>query len=192
MSGRSGETYSHLARALHWVSAAVILWAAVTGFLAAVLAGPGLAAAIGAINVSVTTLFIPVFAVRVIWRLFARTPELHGVSRIEHYAARVGHGLLYVLTTTVLLSGVLMIDTDIAVFDWFSLRRPVTHAVVNAISADVHHTASVLLALAIGLHVVAVIRHECRGIPVLRRMLWKSPPQLPRQPDAGVSTAVQP
>ena len=55
--------YSHAARILHWLSAVVILWATVSGIYAAVTAENEVAMLISALNVSLTTLLIPVFAV---------------------------------------------------------------------------------------------------------------------------------
>lgn len=175
MSSVTTDRYSHTARVLHWLSAAVILWATVTGLYAAVWAGPELKALISFLNVSVTTLLIPVFALRIGYRLVSRQPGPLAVTLSEQRAARVGHFLLYALTTLVLATGVAMMEHDIQVFDWLSIARPVTDPDVNRCFAVAHRATSGLLGLMLLLHVAAVVRHQRRGVRVLRRMLWRFP-----------------
>lgn len=158
------------ARIFHWVSAVIILWATTSGLFMAFLAAPAAKAWISWFNVSVTTLLIPLFAIRIVYALTSTKPALTLVSPRQRRAAHAGHLLLYTLTALVLLSGVLMMQRDINVFDWFSLPRVVHDAALNLRFAHVHRIGSTLLALAIVGHVLAVIQHQRRGIPVLRRM----------------------
>ena len=61
--------YNRPMRVLHWVSAAVILWALATGFSVSLLNLPlALKSGISFINVSLTFIFIPVFILRCIVR----------------------------------------------------------------------------------------------------------------------------
>lgn len=164
--------YSPTAKLLHWVSAAVILWATSSGLFAAAFADEAVRAWLASLNVSLTTLFVPVFALRVVCRLVAKPPAAPHLSPAMRRSARLGHAALYVLTGIVLASGVLMMRQDIDVFEWVSLPRPLRNAALNRLFGGVHRVASVCLAVLVLGHVLAVVRHERRGTPVLQRMLW--------------------
>ena len=179
--------YSHAARILHWLSAVVILWATVSGIYAAVTAENEVAMLISALNVSLTTLLIPVFSVRIAYRVFGRRPAPLAISPRAALAARVGHALLYILTTVVLASGVMLMESDIHVFDWLTIPRPIESTAVNSLSAKVHRVSSGLLALMIAGHIAAVVRHERRGTLVLYRMTWRLLPRAVQPAGSGAA-----
>ncbi len=182
MSNATNDKYSHLARVLHWASAAVVLWATLTGVYAAVWADAELRDLIAFVNVSLTTLLIPVFALRVGHRLMSRKPAALAVSGIERRAAAIGHFALYALTAVVLASGVLMMERDIEVFGWVSFERPIADPAVNLAFGLVHRATTGLLSLMVLIHVAAVVRHHRRGIQVLARMTWSRSSRTPDRP----------
>lgn len=170
MKSGTAERYSGISRLLHWVSAAVILWATISGIYMAACAGPAVKQLISYINVSVTSLLTPLFAARVIYALCSRKPKPLDVSRSEQHAARIGHFLLYTLTSVVLVSGILMMEQDIRIFDWMTVPRPLHDPAMNGVFARTHRASSSLLAIMIAGHVAAVVRHQARGRQVLKRM----------------------
>lgn len=171
----SSDRYPASARLLHWLSAAVIVWATASGFLVMLGADSGLAASVSDVNVSLTALLVPVFALRIGLRLFGTVPAPLDVSAGERRAARIGHAALYLLTTATLLSGILMMDRDIRIFDCWVLPRPLADESLNRGFALVHRAVAGALAVMIVIHVAAVVRHERRGTRVLRRMAWPKP-----------------
>ena len=166
------DKYSRTARILHWISAAVIMWAMISGFGMALLEpGSALRATIAATNVSLTTSLIPIFAFRAWYARVAPRPRALDVPGWQRRAARATHRLLYTVTTAVLLSGPLMMDHEISVFRIVLLPNPLTDPFWNDTFHLVHRYSCMLLALLVGVHVLAVIRHHLKGIKVLRRMI---------------------
>ncbi|MDZ3994225.1 cytochrome b [Pseudomonas sp. Teo4] len=157
---------------LHWVSAALILWVLVSGFWIATLnVERSTHHFISTINVSLGTLYIPVFLVRWALRLNCVRPQgLHANARLRLMASTVHEGLYWV-TAAVLLSGVLMIKRDVEVFGWFTLPVLVDDPLWLDIWFVLHRASCVLLALLLVMHVGAVIMHASQGRNVLRRML---------------------
>ncbi|MEH6575717.1 MAG: cytochrome b/b6 domain-containing protein [Amphritea sp.] len=167
----ASNTYSPLAKILHWISAVVIIWSSITGTYVSFSANLELQALIAHINVSITSLLIPIFAVRIVYRLCRSGPAPLSGRPLEQLAARIGHFLLYGLTTTVLISGVLMMTQSIQIFDWFSLPQPLEDQVLNRLFDKVHKVTCRALAVMIVVHLAAVVRHQYFGRPVLQRMI---------------------
>jgi cytochrome b561 len=160
---------------LHWLSAVVVIWATLSGFYLALLeVGSDVAANVAAFNVSVTTLFIPLFILRCYFRV--RWPvSVSCVAAPNHErAVKVVHNSLYGVTALVLVTGVLMMDRPVEVFSWFSFTQPLHDQSLQRIFNVVHGIACAILALLIAIHVAAVIRHVCAGRPVLKRMWFSS------------------
>lgn len=165
------NSYPAIARILHWTSAAVILWAMSMGTIAAVFPNTSMSDVVTHVNVSITTLFLPIFVFRIVYRIaFCRRSESVD-SGTPIGLAHAIHFLLYVATTGVLLSGVLMMESDIDIFSWFSVPRVADDPTINRLAAVVHRYGSVWLATLVGMHIGAVVWHEMFGRPVLRRML---------------------
>lgn len=168
----STARYSRPRALLHWGSALVILWATVTGFAVALLdLPPALSAAIGFINVSLTTLFIPFFVLRIGYALAQPGPDdiAHGNS-LGRFLTQAGHLALYIATALVLASGVLMMDRPIDLFGLVTLPQPFTEPLLIEFFNASHRVFCVLLALLVAGHIGAVVIHQMRGHPVLDRM----------------------
>ena len=168
---RAGR-YGSLTRWLHWLSAVVILWALASGLaMAADLLGPTPKAAVSDFNVAITTVFLPIFLLRMAWTLAGKRPGPLSEQRGQQLAARVGHCALYAMTSVVLLSGVLMMDRPIDLFGLVNLPQPLTNAQWCEWFADLHRNSSKYLTGLLVLHLAAVAWHELRGRRVLQRML---------------------
>ncbi|WAH58381.1 cytochrome b/b6 domain-containing protein [Pseudomonas silvicola] len=165
----ASKIYSPAQVLLHWLSAAFILWALVMGFSVMLLdVTPGFKAAIAGLNVSLSILFIPVFALRTWLRLAHLRRYGH---RPGEQLAGVIHNVIYAVTALVLLTGVLMMNRPIQVFDWLTLPQPILDPEWDHRFHTLHAGCNVLLGLLVALHVLAVVKHEAVGKPVLRRML---------------------
>jgi len=172
--------------ALHWLSAAVVLWATITGFLVASQpAGGAFRRSIDLINPQVTTLFIPFFA----WRLalFLRSRPWRGWTQLAlgKRAALIGHGLLYFAVTMVLLTGFLMMPAPWHLLGLLPMPSPLQNTGWLAPMHAVHRLCCRVLALLVLGHLAAVAAHHGAGDPVLRRM--RPLGACPRGGERGVS-----
>lgn len=121
-------------------------------------------------------LFIAV-VLRLLWRVIETRPaHLTTHSRLEIVAARMAHGLLYVLMLTAMISGYLISTADgsaIRVFDWFQVPS-VTGRIqgMEDIAGEVHYWVTWALVLLALIHGLAAIKHHLfDGDDTLRRML---------------------
>jgi cytochrome b561 len=163
--------YSRQRVLLHWISAMVIVWTLASGFYAAGIDVPApIKHRVAFINVSLTTVFIPVF----FWRLFIFAWHLQHMnvlaSALMERLVLLAHVLIYFTVSLVLITGVLMMDRPIDVFGLFQIAQPLDDADLLALFTTVHVWACGVLAALIALHVGAVIVHEARGHRILRRM----------------------
>lgn len=88
----------------------------------------------------------------------------------EEKLAAAGHLILYVNTAVVLFTGVLMMDRPVNVFNLFSIPQPVQDPSLTRLFNQMHVWSCVSLAIFVAGHVLAVVKHQCAGKPLLRRM----------------------
>lgn len=171
MSASEMERYSWEQVLLHWISAAVILWVLVSGFYVAYAeVDEATRTWVGWVNVSATTLYIPIFVLRCVVRAFKPVPASIDRNPLGRLAAHVAHQALYWLTAVVLLSGVLMMDHAIDVFGWWQIPGPTFDAVWHARWFTLHIASCFALAAVVLLHIAAVCLHQWRGHAIVRRM----------------------
>jgi len=167
------QKYDGAARLLHWISAAVILWASISGFaIAFKLISPEVSSRVASFNVSVTTIFIPFFILRV-WYRARRKPPQHRPSFPDGDArlAAAMHFFIYVVVGVVLASGVLMLNTELKVFNVISFPQMIHDPVALGFFRQIHGIATAVLLGCVILHVLAVIKHEMAGRRIMARML---------------------
>lgn len=158
---------------LHWLSALIIIWATLSGFWVGLgNPSPAIKNWVGFFNVSLTTLFIPVFVIRLFYAFSSAKPEDNLLTKKEEKMASVGHIALYVTITVVMVTGVLMMERPINVFNWFMIPQPLTNSQLTSLFNKIHaFSCSTLGVLVIG-HILAVIKHHWQGKALLRRMSW--------------------
>ncbi|MCL6704250.1 cytochrome b/b6 domain-containing protein [Pseudomonas sp. T1.Ur] len=167
--------YSKQRVLLHWLSAAVILWALASGFYVAY--GPvsdSVEHWVGSINVSLTTLFIPLFA----WRfcLFACEFDAHEAkSSWAKALALLVHLMIYLTIAAVLVTGVLMMKKTISVFGLVHIPQPLQDPSLIEWATMGHIQSCAVLSLLVALHLCAVAWHEFSGRRVLQRMSFARP-----------------
>lgn len=165
------KRYPPLAMALHWLCAAVMLWALLSGFaLASGTLPPALAKAVPPLNVALTTLLVPFWLLRLLNRIRFRMPPPASMPARGWKMARRGHLALYALGSLSLLSGMLMMERAVDVFGWFTLAAPLPPGSLTRGFARVHFASNAVLALAVIAHIAAVVLHHRRGLPILWRM----------------------
>jgi cytochrome b561 len=169
------SNYSGRRVLLHWLSAVIILWALMSGFYVAY--NPVSASTehwVGSLNVSLTTLFIPLF----VWRffLFARELETRGAAfSFTKGLALVAHVVIYLVIAVVLATGVLMMKAPIGVFGLVRIPQPLKDPQLIELATTVHILSCVVLSILVALHLCAVAWHEFSGRRVLRRMSFAKP-----------------
>lgn len=164
----NSKGYTPLQITLHWLSAIVIVWALMSGFAVAYLdlAEP-VGACISFVNVSLTTLLIPFFVLRMAVAIRRAAPL---ASEPMERVAGIAHWLLYLLTGAVLVTGVLMMDRDINVFNVLRIPAPLEDGQLIAMFLRLHIGACVALAALVAVHVLAVLKHQLAGRRPLARM----------------------
>lgn len=167
----SSAAYCRLRISLHWVSAVVILWVLISGTLVALIEEPmKLKTDIARFNVSLTTVFIPVFVLRVCLAAARAMSMTRQLQTVQEWAACLVHGLIYLATAVVLISGVLMMSHPFSVFGMLQFDPWMTDPQWQLYFFRLHIWSCVVLAVLVGLHVSAVIRHQLAGYSVIRRM----------------------
>jgi len=169
----NNTNYDTTAKILHWLSALVILWATLGGlYIILPNTEDHIKLQIAEFNVSITTLFIPIFCFRILYRILNKAPlEQRITATMEAKIAKLMHKLLYVLVSIVLVSGVLMMDRPIPIFDFFQFTQLLDNSNFISLFKILHQYSTQLLALCILLHILAVIKHEIMGHKILRRMI---------------------
>jgi cytochrome b561 len=162
--------YSGTRILLHWLSAAVIIWASVTGFLAAHHPHDAFRRAIDLINPQIATLFMPVFLCRTALFLRSRPWQQARRSAWPARAALAGHAMLYAMIMAVLVSGLLMMPGPWRLLGLLPMPGlPAGNAALPALG-HLHRLCCAVLGMLVLGHVAAVALHHRAGDPVLRRM----------------------
>lgn len=166
------SAYSTSQKLLHWVSAVIIVWALLSGFFVAVFSVPASVKAwVAFFNVSLTTVYIPVFVLRV-YCSFAHGLDFSVKRTLQEYLALLVHKAMYLVLAMVLATGVLMMDRPINIYNLLSIA-PLDHDPARiALYTRVHVLSCVGLLLMLVLHIGAVVMHERRGKRVMARMLF--------------------
>lgn len=168
----NSQPYSRARILLHWLSAGVILWASVSGFIVVQLAQQNpLRQVIDILNPQIATLFIPFF----LWRLalyLRAAPWAKPTASLQARAATLVHMALYASITLVLASGLFMMPAPWHLLGLVPMPQLTHGEAALAAVHGWHHAACVGLAGLISVHLLAVALHQLNGTRVLRRMRW--------------------
>ncbi|MFS1415138.1 cytochrome b [Vibrio sp. 10N.286.49.B1] len=179
MATSSTKNYNALSRALHWLSALVIIGMFAVGTWMVDLTyysewyktAPHWHKSIGILLAAATVL-------RFFWNKISPTPSVDG-SPIEKLGAKVGHFLMYVALLVIFVSGYLISTSDgrgIEVFEWFTV--PALGELFpnqSDISGEVHFYAAWFVILTAAGHALAALKHHfINKDNTLRKMLGVS------------------
>ena len=185
----TGQSWGSVARTLHWLSAALMLFGLAHGtWMANFLEPRNLRLSHYVWHATIFLYFGLLLAFRIAWRLQDQRPEEpRDSTSLERNAASTAHLALYGLMIAMLVSGYMIWSSfparfdparaalvDIQLFGVFKV--PALHSVLNR---DVfkfwEHTHTYLawgMMALVALHVLAAMRHHfLKGNDVLRRML---------------------
>lgn len=176
------SSYSIGQKLLHWVSAVIIMWSLLSGFFVAVFSVPAaLKAWVAFFNVSLTTLYIPVFVVRV-YCSFGHGLDFSRQRTLQEYMALLVHKAMYLVLAVVLATGVLMMDRPINIFNLVSIAPFDSDPVRIVWYTRVHVLSCLGLLLMLVMHIGAVVVHERRGKRVMARMAFRPKPAAATSP----------
>lgn len=167
------DKFDRTARALHWISACVILWAMLSGFYMALFEVDSTTKkTLSTFNVSLTFVYFPLFLWRLVHRITCTLPaQLEQLNQHQAKLACAAHKFIYLLTTIVMCSGVLMMQHSFCVFGLFTVPPLLSNTSLLALFARLHVISNVLLLFLVSVHIVAVIKHQLAGRAILQRML---------------------
>ena len=167
----SGEpsAYSTTRILLHWLSAAVILWATFSGFGVLLLdQSHPFREWVESFNPQLTSLFIPFF----VWRLWlaVKAPARDTAQNAQARLASAAHKAIYAAVSGVLITGVLMMSHPVILLALVPLPQLIHSKIALLELHEVHHALCAALAGLVALHLGAVAMHQVRGKSVLGRM----------------------
>ena len=158
---------------LHWISAAIIIWATLSGFYVALFNHDLQRESwIGFLNVSLTTIYIPLFMLRIWFAWRHGKPDDSLLSQKEEKLAAAGHLLLYSNIALVLVTGLMMMEKPLNVFGLFELPYLLHDTSITGFFNTLHIISCMTLGILIVGHILAVVCHQLKGKPLLRRMGW--------------------
>lgn len=167
----SNAKYSTLQKWLHAVSMIIILWLMVSGYYAALVTkSEDVKHAIGAFNVALATLFTPVFFFRMYVSFGNGYADVVKSKDVMRFVAFLAHAMIYISTSVIMVSGILMMDREISLFGLFTFSPLLTDPHIISGFSFSHNMACYCLALLLVMHVAAVIKHQLAGNPVLKGM----------------------
>ncbi|MBB3258172.1 cytochrome b561 [Paraburkholderia bannensis] len=170
---RDVARYDALTRVLHWIFAAAILYATVAGYALAQLPDGPLREFLSRLNMSIATVLIVLFPLRVGWASVRVPPrEPAGVSPMQRAIAHGAHRLLYLTIFAVLTSGYLMVPKGYEFFGLFEIPTPFAQGALTERLFAFHRASCAVLAGLVLLHVLAVVKHQwIARNGLLRRMV---------------------
>ena len=172
-AGTERGRYDGVARFFHWTFAVWIIYASVAGYSLTRIANGPVHNFLSQLNMSIGTVLIVLFPLRVGWKLVRiAPPALPNVSVEQHLLARVVHVVIYVTIFAVLASGFLMVPNGYPLFGLVEIHTPFQKGPLTDELFAVHRASCALLVGLVMLHVAAVIKHQLISRnDVLQRML---------------------
>ncbi len=180
MIGNSSNTYGLGSMALHWLMALGVLVMFPLGLYIESLGyyDPNYRI-VPDWHKSIGLLLAALYVVRVAWRLLVKQPDPMSQPPLLEWAAKVAHGLLYVLMPLVFISGYLISTADgrgIEFFGWFevpALPPLVDHQ--EDVAGAIHEFVTMSLIVITVIHALAALKHHfIDKDETLNRMLGKA------------------
>jgi len=179
------NTYTRMARWLHWVIAGLIVFMLAGGFLMRFVPEDNFSLTVLVYNWHKTIgLFILVLSIgRLVWRLSHKPPPLPtGIPGLAKLASKLVHVFFYVFMIGMPLIGWAIISTSrfpSKLFNAVPLAKlPVLRGYtgdardnINGLFGDVHEVMAYIAIALIVLHIAAALKHHCEDGVFLRRML---------------------
>ncbi|MGL5345596.1 MAG: cytochrome b [Plesiomonas sp.] len=158
------QYYDRLSRVLHWIMAAIIIYATFAGYAMHLVVDskPHVFSFLSTLNISLATVGTVLFFVRWIWRFFRVSPglKIDNIPKNQINIAKMAHSVIYFAMFMVFFSGFLMIKESYLFFWMIEVPNPISSVPINDFFFTVHRIACIFLALMVLLHVAAVVKHH--------------------------------
>lgn len=167
------EGFDRLSKVLHWVFAVGILYAMGVGYGLHLMQAGQTHDFFSHLNMSLATVLIVLFPIRLIWRLIRRQPAPpKGLAPQDLRRAVIVQSLIYALILIVLASGFLMVPHGYTLFGIAHVPTPFAKGAVTDAFFIIHRISCATLTALIGLHLAGVLLHTLvRPIGLIRRMI---------------------
>ncbi len=181
----SADRYTRTAVALHWAMAVLIVSALALGWYMTGLKFSPLRIRLFNYHKWIGITILTLAALRLLWRLFHRAPELpEGIARWQRGAAHAAHGLLYAFFFAVPLSGWAFSSAAGFPIVWLGLiPLPDWVARDDALAerlATLHAWLAYTLGAIVVVHIAGAIQHAMAHRGYLSRMTsWRRPSIVP-------------
>ncbi len=115
------ENYGSIAKGLHWFTAVLFLGSYMSVYYRHWFTHEGTPENWSALqlHLSLGVTIAVVVALRILWRVSSRNPDLEPGSPVEHFAAHAGHYMLYLVMIVAPLTGYLGTSVDTEFFGLF-------------------------------------------------------------------------
>lgn len=165
--------YDLFSRLLHWITAAIIIYAMCMGYVLHLLEGTSWFHFFSELNMSLATVATPMMMIRFVWRFFKpAVPYPNYIPPRKRQLVAFLHEMLYLTIMVVLISGFLMLKHGYFLFGLIAVPQPVSSAEINAFFFAVHRVSCVLLCVIVVGHIGAVINYRRKGQrEILQRMM---------------------
>ncbi len=160
----SNTYYGSVSRINHWLGAAIIIGMLTVGLYFNDMPRGDEKFYWLKLHISFGGLVFVYLLFRVLWRLFSRSPEPVPQTHQLQLATQVVHWLLLLSVLVMAISGPLLVWTrgsEINVFSWFAWPSPIGEMPqLHEWMETIHAIAAKVLLAAIGIHILAVIKHQ--------------------------------
>ncbi|CAA7612330.1 Cytochrome B561 [Candidatus Terasakiella magnetica] len=172
----NSDSYDSVAKALHWIMAAVIIILWVVGHLIDAIPKGDFRSNIIGMHKAFGVVIAILAVARLTWRSTRPTPALPAtMPPMEQFLAKLGHVALYVLMLAIPLDGVLLSQSGGRAVSVFGLVLPTIVEKSDALKSvfkQGHEVMGWMLALLLVAHVAAALRHHIiLKDDILRRMM---------------------
>lgn len=121
----TAENYGTIAKKLHWLTALMFLGAYMSVYYRHWFTEEGTPGNWTALqlHLSIGISLLVIVALRIIWRISNRIPDLEKGTKLEHLAAHVGHYALYAVMIIMPVTGYLGTSVDTEYFFMFDITK---------------------------------------------------------------------
>ena len=174
------DSYTRTAITLHWTVSALVITALAMGWIMTDMAISPLRLQVYSWHKWIGITVLALFFVRALWRLTHPAPAPLPMPAWQRYAAQFLHGFLYAMLLVQPITGWLFSNASGRAIVYLGLI-PLPNLVgkdkaLAGILREVHSTGGLVLAIAVGLHLLAALKHHfIDRDDTLRRMLrWQA------------------
>jgi len=158
------DSYGLMARLFHWIIFLMVLGVIAGGNIVADMpSGPGKANML-AMHKSFGFTILALVLLRLLWRLINPRPRDLGNSEFQNKLGRTMHIFLYILLLAQPSVGILMSQFfayPVSPFGLFNVPTFVNENIrLGKILLEIHQTLWVVLAISVGIHVAAALKHH--------------------------------